>query len=86
MVRCNKYGEIEFLKDLRRLNVAMTRAKCGVVVIGNKAMLIGLGRKVKNVSIAAGDDDDDTKDFEVDPEYKRVWRELIAGLLLVKME
>lgn len=38
-VRCNQRCEIGFLKDLRRLNVAMTRAKTGVIVIGNKATL-----------------------------------------------
>jgi len=40
-VRCNVSCEIGFLADMRRLNVVMTRAKCGVVVVGHKATLTG---------------------------------------------
>lgn len=40
-VRCNEHKETGFLKDLRRLNVAMTRAKAGVVIIGDQATLSG---------------------------------------------
>lgn len=38
-VRCNVHYELGFLNDMRRLNVAMTRAKTGVVVIGDRATL-----------------------------------------------
>ncbi|KAF9697067.1 hypothetical protein EKO04_005137 [Ascochyta lentis] len=40
-VRCNVSSDIGFLADMRRLNVVMTRAKCGVVIIGNKGTLTG---------------------------------------------
>lgn len=38
-VRCNESHEIGFLKDLRRMNVALTRARKGVIVIGNRETL-----------------------------------------------
>lgn len=40
-VRCNESREIGFLKDLRRMNVALTRAKLGLIIVGNKATLTG---------------------------------------------
>ncbi|KAL2063554.1 hypothetical protein VTL71DRAFT_5359 [Oculimacula yallundae] len=38
-VRCNMRGEIGFLKDLKRMNVSLTRAKTAVIVIGNRSTL-----------------------------------------------
>ena len=39
MVRSNNEGEIGFLRDLRRMNVAMTRAKMKLLIIGNSETL-----------------------------------------------
>jgi ATP-dependent RNA/DNA helicase IGHMBP2 len=38
-VRSNRQGRIGFLEDWRRMNVAMTRAKCGLFVVGDLATL-----------------------------------------------
>ena len=48
-VRCNVYGEIGFLQDLRRLNVVMTRARSGSIVIGDRATLTGGAEEEESV-------------------------------------
>ena len=42
MVRSNTEGEIGFLSDIRRMNVAMTRARKKLVIVGDSATLAGL--------------------------------------------
>ena len=39
MVRANERGEIGFLGDLRRMNVAITRARMKLIILGNVATL-----------------------------------------------
>ena len=39
LVRSNDSGQIGFLRDLRRMNVAMTRARMKLIIIGDAATL-----------------------------------------------
>ncbi len=41
LVRSNRQGEIGFLQDVRRMNVAMTRARRRLLVVGDSATLSG---------------------------------------------
>lgn len=43
LVRSNDAGEIGFLKDIRRMNVAMTRAKKKLVIIADSATICNFG-------------------------------------------
>lgn len=50
-VRCNESREIGFLKDLRRMNVALTRAKLGLIIVGNRATLTGGGEEEESTGV-----------------------------------
>ncbi len=57
MVRHNDQGQIGFLRDLRRMNVAMTRARMKLIIVGDSATLTrhGFYRKLFN-GISGGDE------------------------------
>ncbi|KAF5671892.1 nonsense-mediated mRNA decay protein [Fusarium denticulatum] len=38
-VRCNESRETRFLKDMRRMNVALTRARSALIIVGNRVTL-----------------------------------------------
>ena len=39
LVRANDEGQIGFLRDLRRMNVAITRARCKLFILGSVSTL-----------------------------------------------
>ena len=39
LVRANDEGQIGFLRDLRRMNVAITRARMKLIILGNRLTL-----------------------------------------------
>lgn len=50
-VRCNVHREIGFLNDMRRLNVALTRARAAVIVVGDRETLTTGTKDLESVGI-----------------------------------
>jgi superfamily I DNA and/or RNA helicase len=64
LVRSNAEGEVGFLADVRRLNVALTRARRKLLVIGDSATLSALPFYVRLL-----------ESFEAGGAYHTVWEE-----------
>ena len=64
LVRSNTEGEVGFLADIRRTNVALTRARRGLVVIGDSATLANLPFYARMCEY-----------FEAIGAYRTVWEE-----------
>lgn len=73
-VRANVHHDLGFLKDMRRLNVVMTRARCGVIVVGDGETLKG------------GEGEEGVGDEGGAEREAKVWRRLIRGLEVVRLE
>lgn len=101
-VRCNVHREIGFLKDMRRLNVALTRAKAGLIIIGDENTLTSKGASAGSKGIAQGGKQsskghvpaqiEDARDLEQSQgegegdQAYRVWDRLIRSCAKVKMD
>ncbi|MBW8884324.1 MAG: AAA family ATPase, partial [Planctomycetia bacterium] len=65
LVRSNSNGEIGFLGDTRRMNVALTRARRKLIVIGDSATIAGHPFYHKLLEY-----------FELHDAYRTVWQEM----------
>ncbi|KAK8137438.1 hypothetical protein PG984_002931 [Apiospora sp. TS-2023a] len=82
-VRCNERGEIGFLKDLRRMNVALTRARVGLIVLGNRATLTSGAAAAAAVESKSEQEKSEEKE---NAEAEMMWKRLLGSLTRVEVE
>ncbi|KAI9925947.1 hypothetical protein MW887_005753 [Aspergillus wentii] len=96
-VRCNPHGDIGFLSDLRRLNVVLTRARAGLIVIGCPKTLTSngapsnaisdttsLGEECQGVGINESNEPTGPRS-PVDQDSGPVWKRLVDVLTTVNI-
>ena len=82
-VRCNVHGNIGFLRDMRRLNVVLTRARSALVIIGDRDTLTGQGLASKKFATVPEVHDGKDKGEGEEEDAFAVWKRLISRMAIV---
>ncbi|KAH1747972.1 hypothetical protein KXV52_004173 [Aspergillus fumigatus] len=89
-VRCNSHGDIGFLSDLRRLNVVLTRARAGLIVIGCPRTLTGGASSAPlhadlEWKMGLEGNKPNGHSLSVDQDSGPVWKRLVKSLVRVEI-